>query len=123
MLFSNICIIVQKPNILRSLNFRSLHTVINNSLRERLKNQNFKFNNEKINIKTTVVNTLKSQFNSNTNSKRYIVIKKSNELKKKFRSTTLYFLAAGVFMVGATYAGVPLYRMYCQVLDPLQLFS
>ncbi|ESO11901.1 hypothetical protein HELRODRAFT_71383 [Helobdella robusta] len=34
--------------------------------------------------------------------------------ERKFRSSVLYFIAAGVFMIGATYAGVPLYRVFCQ---------
>ena len=47
--------------------------------------------------------------------KRFIKTRQSQNFKKRFRSITLYIAAAGIFMIGATYAGVPLYRIYCQV--------
>lgn len=34
------------------------------------------------------------------------------------RSTLYYVTAAGVLFAGATYAAVPLYRMFCQVRQP-----
>jgi len=34
---------------------------------------------------------------------------------KRHRSSVTYILATFIFMVGAAYAGVPLYRMICQV--------
>jgi cytochrome c oxidase assembly protein subunit 11 len=39
---------------------------------------------------------------------------RSARKEKHTRSVLTYIVAAAVFMVGATYAGVPLYRMLCQ---------
>lgn len=35
--------------------------------------------------------------------------------KEKNRSTLMYICAMGIFMGGMAYAGVPLYRLFCQV--------
>ena len=37
------------------------------------------------------------------------------DMARKNKSGLIYVCAIGVFMVGMTYAGVPLYRMFCQV--------
>ena len=42
--------------------------------------------------------------------------KTSQQRQEKNRSTLMYICAAGIFMGGMAYAGVPLYRMFCQVL-------
>lgn len=38
----------------------------------------------------------------------------STEQEKKTKTTVLYLAAMGVFMLGLTYASVPLYRLFCQ---------
>jgi hypothetical protein len=34
----------------------------------------------------------------------------------KRQTSLIYICAAGIFMLGMSYAGVPLYRMFCQVI-------
>ena len=37
------------------------------------------------------------------------------EATRRKKTTTLYFCATGIFMLGMAYAGVPLYRIFCTV--------
>ena len=47
---------------------------------------------------------------------RYVSSRTKAEAQKKGVKTTLVYIgAAGVFMLGMTYAGVPLYRIFCKV--------
>ncbi len=52
------------------------------------------------------------------NKLQYVTLRQmSSEADMARRNTSglIYVCAIGVFMVGMTYAGVPLYRMFCQV--------
>lgn len=40
-----------------------------------------------------------------------------NLSEKKLRSAALYWTGLGVLVVGLSYSAVPLYRMFCQVLQ------
>ena len=42
--------------------------------------------------------------------------------RRRNQSAVSYVIATFIFMVGAAYAGVPLYRMICQVSDNLGFF-
>lgn len=42
-----------------------------------------------------------------------------NTFEKKLRSTAFYWTGLGILVVGMSYSAVPLYRMFCQVLQLL----
>ena len=42
---------------------------------------------------------------------------------RRAQTSVIYICAVGVFMVGMAYAGVPLYRMFCQVCIVWKLFE
>ena len=46
---------------------------------------------------------------------RYISRSKPGPKNKSFTTAAIYFCSAWIFMLGMTYAGVPLYRMFCAV--------
>ncbi|XP_066601184.1 cytochrome c oxidase assembly protein COX11, mitochondrial [Prorops nasuta] len=53
--------------------------------------------------------------NISTSSSRMIIKKQIYDSnRKKIRSTTLYISGLGILLVGASYAAVPLYRIFCQ---------
>lgn len=52
----------------------------------------------------------------NNGNNKFLIRTISEDLKSKQNTTSvLYIASAVVFMIGASYAGVPLYRMFCQV--------
>ena len=52
------------------------------------------------------------------NLNRHLFNKSSSEdpLKKRIRTTLNYVAATGILALGLTYAAVPLYRVFCQVI-------
>ena len=51
----------------------------------------------------------------------YASQKSNSRANVRNKSVVLYICSAGIFMLGMGYAGVPLYRMFCQVIFYISL--
>jgi len=67
------------------------------------------------------IRTRVSLYGSSFSSSTIRLFRTGKAEKEHTRSVLTYIVASAVFMIGATYAGVPLYRMLCQVNKELWL--